>query len=44
MFDYFYNQTNIAAFNVGFNIFFETRPIIFLVNEFADFIDTKMAC
>ena len=44
MSDRFQGQTNVAAFDIGLNIFFETRPIIFPANKLPGFIDTKMAC
>ena len=44
MFDYFQRQKNIAVFDIGFIIFFETRLIVFLVNKFFYFINIKMVC
>ena len=44
MSDRFRGQTNVAAFDVGLNILFEARPIIFPADELFGFIDTKMAC
>ena len=44
MFDRFYGQTNVAAFDVGFNILSEARPVIFPADELSGFIDTKIAC
>lgn len=38
------NQTNIANFHIGYNIISEIWLLVFLTNEFFDFIDTKMSC
>ena len=40
----FQTQTNIAAFDIAFNIFSEAWPIVFPVNDFPRFVDTKIAC
>ena len=42
--DRFRGQTNVAAFDVGFNILPEARPIIFPTNELSGFIYTKVPC
>ena len=44
MSDCFNSQTNVAAFDIGLNIFLEVRQIIFPAYKLFCFIDTKMAC
>ena len=44
MSNHFQGQTNVEAFDVDFNIFFETWPIIFPTNKFSGFIDIEIAC
>ena len=40
----FESQTNIAAFNVGFNILTQHRLVIFSDNQLSNFVNLKMAC
>ena len=42
MSDYFQSQTNVAAFEIGFNIFSEARPVVFSAYELFGFINTKV--
>ena len=42
MFDCFRGQADVATLDIGLNIFFEARPIVFPTNELLSFIDTKM--
>ena len=44
MFDRFQGQTNVAALDIGLNIFFEARLIVFPTDELSGFIDTKVPC
>ena len=44
MFNCFQGQTNMAAFDVDFNIFSKAWLIIFPNNKLYDFIDTKIVC
>ena len=44
MSDCFQGQTNVAALDIGLNILFEARPIIFPADELLSFVDTEMAC
>ena len=41
---YFQTQTNIAALDIGLDIFSKARLIVFLADEFSCFIDIEMAC
>ena len=43
MFAYFQSQTNVAAFDISFNIFSDVWPIIFPINELSSFIDAKVS-
>ena len=42
MFDRFWGQTNVAAFNVDLKILFEARLVIFPADKLSGFIDTKV--
>ena len=42
--DCFQCQTDIAAFDIGLNIFLKAWPIVFLANKLFYFIDIKMIC
>ena len=44
MFDYFWAQIYIIAFNIGLNIFSKTWSIVFPTKKVLGFIDTKMSC
>ena len=44
MSDCFQSQIDIAAFDIGLNIFFEARLIVFPTDELSGFIDTKVLC
>ena len=44
MFDCFQSQTNVAAFDIGLKILSEARPMVYPVDEFSGFIDTKVSC
>ena len=44
VFDCFWTQAYITAFDIGLNIFSEARPIVFPTDEVFGFIDTKMSC
>lgn len=39
---YFQNQANITSFEIGLNIFFEARLIVFLTDELTGFIDIQV--
>ena len=40
----FQSQTDVAAFEIGFNIFSKARPIVFPTDELSGFVDTKVPC
>ena len=44
VFDCFWAQAYVTAFDIGLNIFLETQPIVFPTNEVFSFIDAKMSC
>ena len=44
MLNSFGSHANIAAFNIGFNILTQRRPVIFPSNQLLGFINPEMAC
>ena len=42
MFDRFWCQTHVAALYIGFDVFSQTRLIVFPVDQLFGFIDSKM--
>ena len=42
--DRFWGQINIAAFDIGLNIFFKAWPVLFLADELYGFINFEMTC
>ena len=43
VFDCFWAQAYVTAFDIGLNVFLEAQPILFLADEVLDFIDTKIS-
>ena len=44
MFDCFWTQTYVTAFDIVFNISLEGWPIVFPADKVLDFINAKMSC
>ena len=44
VFDCFWAQAYLTAFDISLNVFLEAWPIVFLANEVLGYINAKMTC